>query len=223
MGQPITRDHGDFNFVRIYKGQTARDPVTKVAIGVNGGIGELDSGAWVWYPQCLPITNPNEAIKLLDSVNPDGTARFKRWWMAEQDRQAQEALAPVVRPIKIVGCDEPPGSKLVYDDGSDDEVTEGGAVLAFFSRPGPVQDFAMYVFGARFKREKAEAIREEIETPRAKFARELQTRREAQKPGRKPAQAKRATPGRKPLNPRLAHLAERVGVGAGEGEDYANG
>ena len=189
--QPIKTDHGDYNFFMVYKGQASRDPVTKQPIGVNGGIGELDSGAWVWYPQCLPISNPNEAIKLLDSINPEGTARFKRWWVAEQDRQAQEALAPVVRPIKIVGCEEAPGSKLVYDDSSDDDVTDAGSVLAYFPRPGPVQDFAMHIFGTRHKAEKDAAVREELETDRSKLARQLDAQREAKKPG-----AKKKAPGR---------------------------
>ena len=188
MTQPISTEHGAYNFIRVYKGQTARDPVTKQQIGVNGGIGELDSGAWVWYPQCLPITNPNEAVKLLDSINPEGTARFKRWWVAEQDRQADEALAPVVRPIKIVGCEESPGSKLVYDDGSDEDVTDAGSVLAYFPRPGPVQDFAMRIFGERHKATHDEAIRDQTETERARLARQLKARREAKKPGaKKPA------------------------------------
>ena len=187
MGQPITTSHGDYTFVRVYKGQTARDPVTKQQIGVNGGIGELDSGAWVWYPQCLPITNPNEAVKLLDSINPEGTARFKRWWVAEQDRQADEALAPVVRPIKIVGCEESPGSKLVYDDGSDEDVTDAGTVLAYFARPGPVQDFAMRIFGERHKATQDEAILDQTETERARLARQLKAKREARRPGAKQA------------------------------------
>ena len=185
MVQPITTDHGDYRFVRVYKGQASRDPVTKQPIGVNGGVGELDSGAWVWYPQCLPITNPSEAIKLLDSVNPDGTTRFKRWWVAEQDRQVQEALAPVVRPIKIVGCEEAPGSKLMYDDGSGEDVTDAGSVLAYFAQPGPVQDFAITIFGTRHKAEKDEAVREELATDRAKLARQLAAQREAKKPGAK--------------------------------------
>ena len=201
--QPISTDHGDYNFVRVYKGQAARDPVTKQQIGVNGGVGELDSGAWVWYPQCLPIGNPNEAIKLLDSINPEGTARFKRWWVAEQDRQAAEELAPVVRPIKIVGCDEPPGSKLVYDDGSEEDVTDAGAVHAYFSKPGAVQNFAMAIFGTRHQAVKDEAIREELETDRSKLARTLTAQREAKKPGAKkkpgrPATASAATRGRIP-------------------------
>ena len=191
--QPISTDHGDYNFVQVYKGQTARDPVTRQQIGVNGGIGELDSGAWVWYPQCLPITNPNEAVRLLDSINPEGTARFKRWWVAEQHRQADEAMAPVVRPIKIVGCEEPPGSKLVYDDGSGEDVTDAGSVLAYFARPGPVQDFAMHVFGTRHKAAKDEAIRDETETDRAKLARQINAQREAKKPGAKKQPGRPAT------------------------------
>ena len=200
MVQPITTDHGDYRFVRVYKGQASRDPVTKQPVGVNGGIGELDSGAWVWYPQCLPITNPNEAIKLLDSINPDGTTRFKGWWVAEQTREAQEALAPVVRPIKIVGCEEAPGSRLVYDDDSGEDVTDAGSVLAYFARPGVVQDFAMSLFGTRHKAEKDEAVREALETDRAKLRRQWTAQREAKKPGAKKKPGRpAAAPAKKPL------------------------
>lgn len=189
MTQPITTDHGAYNFVRVYKGQSSRDPVTKQPIGMNGGIGELDSGAWVWYPQCLPISNPQQAIRLLDSINPEGTARFKRWWTAEQQRLEQVALEPVARPIKIVKCDDAPGSKLVYDDGSEEDVADAGEVVAFYKEGGPLQALALQIFGARYRAVQQETIRAELETPRAKMARELAEKRGAKKPGRPPGKA----------------------------------
>ena len=176
---PITTDHGVYNFLRVYKGQAARDPVTKERVGENGGMGELDSGAWVYFPQCLPITDPKQALRFLESVNTDAAARFKGWWNEEQVRAREEAAAPVARPIKIVACDEEPGSNLVYDDGTEEDVEDAGAVLAFFKEAGALQDFALMIFGARYKVDQAETIREELETPRAKLAREIKERQEA--------------------------------------------
>lgn len=180
--QPINTEYGTLHFHKIYKGQASRDPVTKEVVGANVSVGELVNGSWVFFPKGQTITNPYAARRLLGTISNEAVERFNDWWNSEQARRLDEESAPVVRPIKIVPCEEMPKSKLVYDDGSEEDVTQAGDVIAFYKGNDALQAFAMQIFGARYQHTQTEAARDALETPRAKMQREVEDRRAAKKP-----------------------------------------
>lgn len=177
--QPVTSEYGELQFHKVFKGQQTRHFVTKEPMGLTGSIGELTNGSWVHFPKGTPIRDIAAAREFLQSVNPEACERFDAWREQEAQRQAEEAAAPAVRPIKIVACAEAPGSMLVFDDGADEPVTDAGDVVAFYSTPGALQEFALSIYRARYEQRQAATLRDELATPRAKLARELEAKRAA--------------------------------------------
>ena len=124
----------------------------------------------------------------------------------------------VARPIKIIATEEAPGSLLVFDDGTEEEVRQAADVLAFFKYPGPLQNFALTVFGARHEAVQADIVRDALETPRAKAKREMEER-----VGQK-AKPLHKKPGRKPAGrpyPQYGHQRPQL-LAVGVGEDDGN-
>lgn len=173
MVQPVVDADGVKRlFTRVYYNQP-----NKERPGVQGAVGILDTGAWVYFPKGQEITHREreKVHRILQGADDSGLAgsRFDAWCTAmdakARDEVEAQAKNPKRRAIIIVECEDFPRSMLVFQD-TGDEVTERGDVDAWYSADSPVGALALQVFADRHRYRTDKAYREAQALPQTMAA-----------------------------------------------------